>query len=249
MTLIPDRSGSVASNDARIAYHVYGDLSAGVPLVLLHGNSESSKRFDEQVAFFRVNRPVVTIDSRGHGDSTLGDVPLSFPTMADDVAAVVEHLGMERFDLFGFSDGGNIALTLACRPFAPLRSLVVVSANLSPEGEKVWVRRVTSAAAWVLRMKANVLPVLRNLSQRLDLMACEPNLTPEDLARIAVPTLVVAGKNDIILPEHTELIHESIAGSQLVIIEDAGHTALTTHAAVFNAAVEAFLKSVAEREG
>ncbi|GIG38260.1 alpha/beta fold hydrolase [Cellulomonas phragmiteti] len=196
---------------------------AGPPLVLLHGNGEDHHVFDRMVPTLGVGRMLVGIDSRAHGRSPRGEGPLRIATMADDVAVVLGLLGLPAADVLGFSDGGNVALELALRHPGRVRRLVVVGANLFPEGMTAGTLRTARAADAVISALARVVPPLRVAAERVALMVDDPCLDPADLARVAVPTLVVAGERDIIRPAHTRLIVESIPGARGAVVAGAGH--------------------------
>lgn len=196
---------------------------SGPPLVLLHGNGEDHHVFDRMVRALGAGRTLVGIDSRAHGRSPRGDGPLRIATMADDVDVVLGLLGLPAADVLGFSDGGNIALELALRHPDRLRRLVVVGANLFPDGMTTGVLRVTRAAHAVAAGLALGVPALRPLAERLALMVHDPCLDPADLARVRAATLVVTGERDVVRPDHTRLVVESIPGARAAVVPGAGH--------------------------
>ncbi|PFG19336.1 alpha/beta fold hydrolase [Serinibacter salmoneus] len=205
-----------------------GDLWAvatgeGPPLVLLHGNSEDHHVFDALVPMLASRYTLIGLDSRGHGLSPRGGVDLRIADMADDVAATLQGLGLAGVPVLGFSDGGNIALELALRHPDLVGALVLVGANLFPGGLKPVSKVTTDVAHAVAHTTARVLPGLRTLSQRLGLMVTDPNIDPAALGRIAVPALVVVGERDVIRPEHSRLIADSLARGDLVEIPGVGH--------------------------
>lgn len=219
---------------------------SGPPLVLLHGNGEDHHVFDRMVPTLGAGRTLVGIDSRGHGRSPRGDGPLRIATMADDVAQVLDHLGLAGVDVLGFSDGGNIALELALRHPAAVGRLVVVGSNLHPSGIVTHARVAVRCAHAVLAAIARVVPAVRARAEQLTLMTHDPCLSTDDVARIAVPTLVVVGERDVVRPEHTRALVDAVPQARLVVVPRAGHMLPLRQPDRLAAVVGAFL---AEREG
>lgn len=196
---------------------------AGRPLVLLHGNGEDHHVFDRMVPALGADRTLVGVDSRAHGRSPRGEGPLRIAAMADDVVAVLDHLGLARPDVLGFSDGGNVALELASRHPDRVDRLVVVGANLFPAGLTARALAEVRLAHAVLAAAAGVVPALRGTVERFSLMVHDPRIDPADLAAVASPTLVVVGERDVVRPEHTRLLVDALPDARLVVVPRAGH--------------------------
>ena len=212
----------------------------GRPLVLLHGNGETHRVFDRMVPLLAPRHRLVALDSRGHGRSPRGDGPLTIARMADDVDAALGTLGLDGVDVLGFSDGGNIALELAVRHPGRAGSLVVVGANLFPEGLKATSLAPMRAAHAALRTAGRVLPWVRGAAERWALMTDDPHIDPADLARVDVPALVV-GRRDVVRPAHTRLIAGSLPQARLATVEHAGHMLPVTRPQQLARIVEGFL--------
>src|SRR5215212_6530345 len=129
----PNSPGETVSlNGADIYYEVYG---AGDPVVLVHGGGGSGRNFVNQVpALVDAGYQVIVIDSRGHGHSSHGPDPLSYELLASDVLGVMDHLGIDKADLVGWSDGAIIALELGIHHPERLNKVVAYGANFVPEG-------------------------------------------------------------------------------------------------------------------
>lgn len=119
-------SGVAAVNGVELAYQSFGD-GGPAPLVLLHGAFGSVEMFGPNVAAFAAGRRVVGVDLQNHGRSPFVDRPMRFESMADDVAALIDELGIGPADVLGFSLGGAIALRLAIQHPVAVRRLVLVS--------------------------------------------------------------------------------------------------------------------------
>src|SRR5579864_3372092 len=97
-------------NGIQLSYQVFG---SGSPLVLLHGGFGSVEMFGANLELLAAGRRVIGVDLQSHGRSPAADRPMRFETMADDVAALIEALGLERTAVMGFSLGGAVALRTA----------------------------------------------------------------------------------------------------------------------------------------
>lgn len=90
-----------------------GGAGDGLPVVFLHSLAGDGRQWEAQLAHLRPHRRAVAIDWRGHGRSPAGDGDWRVETLAGDVAAAVDRLGVERFVLVGHSAGGSVAIAYA----------------------------------------------------------------------------------------------------------------------------------------
>ena len=199
-------------NGLRLYYEVKG---AGTPLIMVHGNSEDHSIFDTAVEELSQTHTVYTPDSRCHG---LSDDPdeVSYDLMAADLIGFIKELQLEQPVFYGFSDGGILGLLIAMQEPRLLGKLIVSGANLNPTGlqpaDREIIRKIAARGNKLFKM-----------------METEPNISPADLSKITVPTVVLAGEQDLILPEHTELIARSIPGAVLEIIPGEDHGSYIVH--------------------
>ncbi|MFC4150546.1 alpha/beta fold hydrolase [Micromonospora mangrovi] len=126
-------------NGVRLWYEVHG---AGRPLVLLHGGYGSVEMFTPILPALVERRQVVAVDLQGHGRTADVDRPLRYESMADDVAALLRHLGLPEADLLGYSLGGGVGLRTAIQHPGLLRRLVLVSTPCRRHG---WYPEVLAA--------------------------------------------------------------------------------------------------------
>src|SRR2546430_11669991 len=117
-------------NGINLYYETHG---SGRPLVLLHGGLGSGEMFGPVLPLLAERHQVVVADLQGHGRTADIDRPLDVRLMAGDIAALVDHLGLAKPDVVGYSLGGGVALQTAARYPAKVRRLVLVSANLRPD--------------------------------------------------------------------------------------------------------------------
>ncbi len=125
------RSGFAPVNGLHMYYEIHGE---GNPLVLIHGGYGQTGMFGPVLPILAQGRQVVAIDLQGNGRTADIDRPLSFQLMADDVSALIHHLGFEKADVMGYSMGGSVALQAAIRHPEVVRRLVVVSTPCKRDG-------------------------------------------------------------------------------------------------------------------
>ena len=197
-------------NGLNIYYEIHG---SGQPLVLLHGAYMTIDLMGEIVPALAESRQVIAVELQGHGHTADIDRPLSYELMADDIAALIEHLAFEKADLFGYSMGGGVALQVAIRHPEVVRKLVVASASYTSEGMHPGLLEMIPTLTpdafagspieeAYLRSAPNPddFPTLVAKMKRLDM---EPFAWPaEDIGGIVAPTLLIVGDSDAIRLEH-----------------------------------------------
>ncbi|MCQ2965694.1 MAG: alpha/beta hydrolase [Alphaproteobacteria bacterium] len=201
-------------NNIELFYEVSGQ---GSPLILVHGNGENHKIFNKAVALLSQKHTCYVLDSRNHGQSTKTKT-ISYTDMADDVITFIEKLGLTNVNYYGFSDGGIIGLLCAIKKTDIFSKMIISGANLSPSGVKENVVKIIKIFSWIFRKNIN-----------LKMMLKEPNIPVSDLSKITFPTLVLAGENDVIKQEHTQLIANNIKGAKLMILPKEGHGSYIVH--------------------
>lgn len=213
------------------------EKGSGYPLILLHGNGESSGYFEHQTEFFSDRYRVIAVDTRGHGQSPRGTADFTITQFAEDLHDLLDELSIERANILGFSDGANIALTFAMKYPEYVNKLVLNGGNLFPQGVKPSVQIPIIIGYHLTKL----FPKAKHNHELLSLMVNEPNIDPKVLYSLNIPTLVIAGTHDMIKEKHTQLIAESIPSAQLKIIEGT-HFIAHDSPYEFNRAVEEFLK-------
>ncbi len=111
-------------NGIKLYYEIHGN---GQPLILLHGGLGAIEMFGPTLVKLAERRKVIGVDLQGHGRTADIDRPLSTAFMADDIAALITHLGLERPDIMGYSLGGGVALLTAIKHPQVVGRLVIVS--------------------------------------------------------------------------------------------------------------------------
>lgn len=212
----------------------------GAPLILLHGNGESSGYFVNQIDRFANEYRVIAVDTRGHGASPRGNKPFTLETFADDLKNLLDSLNIEKANILGFSDGGNIAVIFALKYPERVASLVLNGANLFPSGLKSSFLIPVKVLFAVFSLLSHFSRRAKRRSELLYLMAKQPNIQPERLSGIKCPVLVIAGTQDVIKEKHTKLIAASLPDSSLCFLKG-GHSIAKTNSVEFNSTVEKFL--------
>ena len=200
-------------NNVNLYYEVYGD---GDPIMLLHGNSETHEIFDKLIEKLKDKYKVYAIDSRCHGKSEDTKI-ISYELMRDDVICFIKKLNISKPILYGFSDGGNIGLLVSIKEPDILFKLIISGANLNPKGMKKRMYIMCKLGYLITKNKL------------FKMMCEEPNIQINDLEKIKIPTIILAGEKDVIKRKHTKLIANKIKNSKLEIIKNENHGSYIIH--------------------
>lgn len=237
---------TVLINGAEIYYEEYG---AGDPLILLHGGLANGTYWRNQIPAFAQHYHVIVMDSRGHGRSTFDKQQISYDLMSSDVLGLMDHLGIQKADIVGWSDGGIIGLDLAMHHPERLNKVVAYGANFDPSGVRLDIGQNAYFNAYIARaeqdyQKLNPQPqkwdeFLANIEH---MWATEPNWTEDQLRAITTPFLILDGaKEEAIDLNQTKLMALLIPHAKLVIMPDTGHFAMFEQPAEFNRIVLDYL--------
>jgi len=232
-------------NGIKMYYETYG---SGDPLLLIHGNGDSIEKMHFQIAHFARNYQVIVTDSRGHGKSGLGTDHLTYIQMMEDYNALLDELNMTQTYVFGWSDGGILALLLAIHHPDKVKKMALMGANLRPDQTAVypWVDELLKPASDAIDEMIATNDTSDNWQlhrQLIDLLITEPNIPVDSLQQIKAPVLVMAGDLDIILGEHTLEIFENLPKAHLAIMPGQTHWAPVTDPDGFNALVGQFFET------
>ena len=224
--------------NADLYYEVYGE---GEPLFLLHGNSGSIKDFYQQIPVLSKQYKVIVMDTRAQGksiDKTKND--FNYKIFADDVKALADHLGLQKINIAGWSDGGNTGLEFALKYPQNLNRLIIIGANAFPDGVDQELINNFNIKYKVLQLQNN--PEKLDERRLLKLMLKEPNISEKQLNKIQNKVLVIAGEKDVIKQSHTEFLAKQIPNSELKIYKDASHMIPFENADQLNQDILEFLK-------
>src|SRR6202049_3493734 len=195
-------------NGLNLYYETHG---TGRPLILLHGGLSSNEPFAPVLPLLAERHQVIAPDLQGHGRTADIDRPIDVRLMADDVAALIDHLGLEKPDLVGYSLGGGVALHTAAKYPAKVRRLIALSANIRPDAIYAEMRlqqgQVGAAAAEFMKdtpmyqLYQRVAPRPEDFPNLLDKIGASMAKDfdfADEIRGLQVPTLVVAA--DALLP-------------------------------------------------
>lgn len=216
-------SGYAPVNGLQMYYEVHG--SGGVPLLLLHGGVVGSVTFAPLLPAFSANRQVITADMQAHGRTRDIDRPLREETMADDVAALLAHLGIAQADILGYSMGGGVALQTTIRHPELVRKLVVVSMTMRRDGsypevlalfDEMPAKAAQLGAQVAQSPLAEVYPEAdwEQTFARVGELVTHDYDWSSQVARISAPTLLVFADADSIRPEHMVDFYKLLGGGQ-----------------------------------
>ncbi len=220
MTDADPQAGYAPVNGLEMYYEVHG---TGQPLVVLHGAYMTIGTMGEIVPGLAETRRVIAVELQGHGRTADVDRPLTYEQMADDVAALIGHLGIEQADVFGYSMGGGAALQVAVRHPEVVRKLVVASASYTSDGmHPELLEMIPTITPEVFAGSPIEEAYLRtapnpddfpNLVAKLKQLDMEPFAwPPEDIREIAAPTLLIIGDSDAIRLEHAVELFRLLGG-------------------------------------
>ncbi len=224
----PAQSGRLAVNGVDYYYEVHGQ---GEPLLLLHGGLGSIDMFQPLMPAFTKGRKVIAVDLQGHGRTALGDRPFRLESMGDDMAAIVNQLGHEQVDVFGYSLGGGVAMRMAIQQPQSVRRLVLVSAGFSDAGFYDGIRQQQNGvgAAMIDFMKDTpmyksyvaVAPKKEEFPKLLDALGNYMRGHYDwsaDVPKLKGPVMLVFGDSDMYKPEHVVKFYQLLGGG----LRDAG---------------------------
>ena len=237
-------------NDIKIYYEIYGD---GEPLLLLHGNSGSIENFVYQIPELSKHFKVIAIDSRAQGRSSDSDKEITYALMASDMSELIDKLKLGIVNIAGWSDGGNIGLELAFAHPEKVKKLIAFGANYThenglaaPDGVVMDAKDplIVKTSMMIQRYKGAIERISPNIKKKLaDLTEKYPNFTLDQLKKIEIPVLVVAGDHDIINLDQTIALFTNLPQSQLFIVPGASHLAPAEQPELINSMVINFLKT------
>jgi pimeloyl-ACP methyl ester carboxylesterase len=233
-------------NGLNMYYEIHG---TGEPLVLLHGAfSAIGTSFGELLPSLAKTRQVIAFEMQAHGRTADIDRPLSIEQMADDTAAALQHLGIERADIFGYSMGASVALHLAIRRPDVVRKLVLASVtyNLSGvhpglmEGLAEMKPEMMFGSPWheeYTRIAPNPEDFPTLFAKKTQMDRNIKDLPAEVVRSIKAPTLLIIGDSDIVRPEHAVEMFRLLGGgvvgdlaglpnSQLAVLPGTTHVTL-----------------------
>ena len=261
----------IESGDAVIHAELIGDPEEQPVLCFVNSLGTDFRIWDQVAAHFAEDYCLLLYDKRGHGLSDLGQGPVTIDRHVDDLLALVDHFGIDRFGLIGLSIGGLIAQRLAVRAPDRLAALVLCDTAAKMGDAPTWNGRIAAIEAGGMEAVGDAtmerwftaayraeedmpLRIWRNMLTRQSaagyIASCQAirdaDLTA-DAPRIDVPTLVVVGDDDKASPpDLVRATAEMIPGTRFAVIEGAGHLPCIERPDALAALIEDLLDQVTD---
>ncbi len=257
------KGARVAVNGMQMYYEVSG---SGDPLVVLHGAYMNIPSMGAIIPKLAQTHKVYAVELQGHGRTTDIDRPITYPNLADDVAAFMDAVKLPKADVFGYSMGSAVGLQLAIRHPAKVGKLVAASVSYDAKG---WQPEFV---AFIPQMKVEMF-VNMPFAQEYKKLAANPEGFPElvrklialekeplawekDVKALKTPVLIITGDADVATLEHSVAMFRLLGGggmgdmgkplpaSRLAVLPATSHTAVITQTELLHGFIEPFLKGV-----
>ena len=224
----PVKSGHAPVNGISMYYEIHGE-GGGTPLVLLPGGGSTiDSTYGRVLPLFARHRVVIALEEQNHGRTSQRDVPERFTASADDVAALLGHLGIHKADVMGFSNGASVAMQVAIRHPALVRRLIFASSMTKKSGAHPEFWQGMSKASFAdmpQSLKDAFLAVnpdpekLRIMYERdAERMQNFVDTTDEDVKTVVVPTLIISGDRDVPTSDHAVELTHLLPHARLMIL-------------------------------
>jgi pimeloyl-ACP methyl ester carboxylesterase len=248
------RSGYAPVNGIRMYYEIHGPTNPEqLLLVLLHGGGDTIETsFGHLLPILARSRRIIAFEQQGCGRTAdIEDRPFSFEQSADDTAALLKHLDIDRADLLGFSNGGTIALHVAIRYPQLVRRLIVITALMKRAwaDPQFWESMKTAQPdAMPMELREayrKVTPQPENLEsffyKARNRMRDFNDVPDEVINSINAPTLVVSSDRDVMRPEGAIELFHLLPHAQLAVLPGTEHMAIPSRTALLVPMIERFL--------
>jgi pimeloyl-ACP methyl ester carboxylesterase len=219
-------SGYAEVNGLRMYYEQHG---SGSPLLLIHGGGSTiGSSFGRIIPALALHHLVIAVELQNHGRTGSREVPQTFEQDADDVAALLDELGVEKVNVMGFSNGGHTTIELPLRHPEKLQRIILVSVPTKREGfPPGFFDNMTGAVLSqmpqglqdaFLEVNPDQARLQHMFEQDRDRMIAFRGWTDEQIRSVNIPALLINGDADVIMPEHAVEVHRMLANSRLAII-------------------------------
>jgi len=221
------RAGYARVNGLSMYYEVHG--TGGTPLVLIHGGGSTiGTNFGRVLPLLSRSRRVIAVEVQAHGHTRDIDRPFTFEQDADDVAALLDSLHVQRADILGFSNGGTTALQIAIRHPAKVRRLVIASSNYKRDGMQAGFWDFMEKGTYAdmpqpyknayLKINPSQAGVHAMHDRDAKRMLAFRDIPDASIRGIQAPALVVVGDRDVIRPEHALELSRTLPHARLCIL-------------------------------
>ena len=256
------QTGYAPVNGLQMYYEIHG---AGQPLVLLHGAfSAIGTSFSALVPGLAKSRQVIGFELQAHGHTADIDRPMSLERMADDVAAAIRYLGLERADVFGYSMGAGVALHVVMRHPDVVRKLILASVTYELSGVHPGLMdgfgemkpEMMHGSPWhteYLQIAPRPEDFNTLFAKKTEMDRGIKDIPAETIRAIKAPTLLIIGDSDLVRPEHAVEMFRLLGGgvfgdmppglpsSQLAILPGTSHVTVVQRTDLLLSIIPAFL--------
>jgi len=262
MTKTNFKTGYVPVNGLNMYYEIHG---TGQPLVLIHGAfSAIGTSFGKLLPELAKSTQVIGFELQAHGHTADIDRPLSLEGMADDVAAAIKQLGLERADIFGYSMGAFVALQVVIRHPEVVRKLVLASVSYTRsgihpglmEGLGEMTPEMMFGSPWhdeYMKIAPHPEHFAQLFAKKTEMDPQTKDIPADSIRAIESPTLIIIGDSDLIRPEHAVEMFRLLGGgifgdtpaglpnSQLAVLPGTSHVSVADRSELLIPMITAFL--------
>jgi pimeloyl-ACP methyl ester carboxylesterase len=253
-------SGTVPVNGMEMYYEVSGE---GDPLVVLHGAYMTIPAMGDIIERLSETHQVYAVEFQGHGRTTDIDRPITYPNLADDVAAFMDVVGLEEADVFGYSMGAAAGLQLAIRHPERVDQLVAASVAYDVSGWQPAMVEMIPTMTPEMFVGGPMEDEYRRLAvdpegfpalvEKLIALEHEPMAWEDDVRALETPMLIITGDADVSTLEHSVALFRLLGGgdmgdmgvplpaSRLAVLPATSHTAVIGQVDLLHALIEPFL--------
>jgi pimeloyl-ACP methyl ester carboxylesterase len=219
-------NGYALVNGLNMYYEIHGK---GTPLVLIHGGGSTiHTTFGRVIPFFAQTHQVIAVEMQAHGHTADIDRPLSFIQDADDIAALLKYLNIEKASVFGFSNGANTTLQFAIRYPEMTGKIIVASTFYKKSGAPDWFWEMMSKPTFegmpqiykdeFLKINPDTNALHRMYERDVARMQAFPGIADEQMQSIKAPVLIIIGDRDVVSAEHAVEMQQRLSNSRLAIL-------------------------------
>ncbi|KKB76097.1 oxidoreductase [Devosia soli] len=253
-------------NGMRMYYEVSGE---GAPIVVLHGAYMNIPAMGDIIPTLAKTHKVYALEFQGHGRTEDIDRPVTYPNLASDVAAFMDEVGLEKADILGYSMGAAAGLRLAIDHPDKVDHLITASVSYDMSGSQpAFLEMIPTMVpdmfvgtpmeeAW--KQLAPNPDGFRPFVERLIALEHEPMAWGNDVEKLKMPVLIIAGDADMMTLEHLVSMFRLLGGgepgdmgkplgaSRLAILPASSHTAVIGQVDLLMGIIEPFLKGEAPK--
>jgi len=218
-------TGYAPVNGLKLYYEIHGE---GNPLVLIHGGGSTiGTTFGRILPTLAKTHKVIAVEMQAHGHTADIDRALSFKQDADDVAALLKYLQINKADIFGFSNGASTTLEIAIRHPELVNKIIVASTMYKKDGAQPWFWPMMAQASFeqmpqpykdaYLKINPDTNALYTMYKRDVARMQSFQDIKEEDIKAIKAPALIIIGDNDVAQPEHAVEMFRKMQHAKLAI--------------------------------